>query len=469
MKSLWNKVKPYANEINLLGKEVEFEINGFSKVPSCVGTLLSLMCLGLILPITYRFIYRALDTTHPDITITTKTLAEYPTIDLHQQKFYFAMIPRNLKNGLDDLPKLGTLTAAIHIKEFVTDSSTGEVKTLRFESVELDIKVCEEVKTQFSFLANNQNLKGFLKDSICFLPKPGKEQYYKVVGQTLEDIHTTLEVRLNPCIMAPPSECYTAPEIKEVSFLVLYPSPNIDYSKTSDFFTWIAVAGPRILVDPGTDQVNSVYLKTHQLYKDTSFLKEAELEHDYVSISDQFMYSNSRDASVIACDAADVGSQRKCPPYFELSVSASNELQIVTRSYINLIEALSEVGGFREVILMIFGSIYFVYNCFAQELRLYIVNSVYGHKHTRDEFRRQVAGVDDHLDVVQLIKELNGLRVLNRLIFQDYHLSLFPELLVKLKEEEELRIEQEKKSKWSKVSSINCKLQKLKKLIFWNF
>ena len=441
MKKLWNKIKPHLNELNILGLEVQFEINGFSKVPFCMGTLLSLISISLMLVITYTFVLNVFDTSGPDVSIKSKTLPNYPKIDLQNNSFYFALIPRNLKKGVDDFDRMGTFTATIRELAFVKDSAGNPVKISQ-KRFEMEVRICAEVTDYIKYINRNQNLRSFLKETLCFKPKPSEENEYYLVGQTLEDVQRTIEIKIWPCSLEPPSKCYSREEVERVTFLLIYPSPNLDYSKTDDYFSLNVVSGPMLRIDPHIITKNTFGLMSHELKKDTSIFGEPEPEMDFISVKDTFLHSNSRDHAQITCSAAQIGANSKeCEPYFELSVTSSNEAERIIRKYSHIFEALAEVGGFREVILMIFGSLYFVYNCFGRELKRYIVNNVYGYKHSRAEFNRRIAGVEDHLDVVQLIKELNGLRVLNRVIFKDYHLSLLPDLLVKLKEEEEKKIE----------------------------
>ena len=45
--------------------------------------------------------------------------------------------------------------------------------------------------------------------------------------------------------------------------------------------------------------------------------------------------------------------------------------------------------------------------------------------------------IDKNLDIVEVMKELNGLKVINRAVFQDHHLELMPDLLTEMEKKDE--------------------------------
>ena len=445
---------------NMIGTEVGFDINGFSRVPSCFATLLSLLGLVVINVVGIQFIMRAFSTKSPDINVELKTLSVYPRTDIYKDNFFFAIFPIDTNSSRKPNEAFLTFNANINLRKFVKNDQ-DLIINVTLDLIELDSLSCSEVAEdpRFEFLTKNKNIGGLLSSAYCFLPKKGEEDKYFLQGEPLADVDSSINIDVLPCSLDNPSDCATEDELKYMDFLVIHPNPDVDYSKTEDFLTWIAFAGSRAKIDINSRQMYMLDVKTMQLFKDSSFIGESTKEADFVKIDSQYVNSVHRKSTQIHCPKSIVKNNDKdnlaCEPYFTIRVLASNKKEIITRVYPNIIQALSEVGGFRELVFMACGVVYLLYNCYFDEFRRYLVDNVYGYKHSKKEFKEHIGSIEDNMDIVELIKELNGLKVLNRVIFKDHHIALLPKVLAKLKEEDEQKKKRLKNKK--SISTLRCK------------
>ena len=121
-----------------------------------------------------------------------------------------------------------------------------------------------------------------------------------------------------------------------------------------------------------------------------------------------------------------------------MRLASSGRVEILTRKYGHFMNALAEIGGFFEISLFFAWIFYFVFigNSFVETL----VKSVFGDVEV-SKFEKLI---DKNFDTVELMKEFSCSRVLNRLFFKERHLSLLPDLLLKMDERENERKDKKK-------------------------
>ena len=453
------KVSNALKNFNTIGNEVEFDINGFSRVPSCFGTLVSAVGLLVITTVGIQFILGAFNTKSPDINVELKTLPVYPKIELYKNNFFFVVLPIDMAISGLPLTSFMTMNAYVSKREFVK-APNGTILDAKFKNVYLDTIQCSELQRdpRFNFIYANKNVDGVLNIATCLLPKKGEEEEYFVEGEPLSDFDSNLNIEILPCSLDDPTQCASREQLKFLDFLITYPNPDVDYSKTEDFLTWIAVAGTRARVNVNDHQLHILEVSSIELNKDSSFMGKPTKEAELMKVHTQYSNSVHREVSQLHCPKAILNNPFVCQPYISLRIITSNKREVITRVYPNIFQALSEVGGFRELVFMAAALIYMVYDYIFDAFKRYIVDNVYGYKHSKKEFKEHIGSIEDHLDIIKLIKELNGLKVLNRVIFKDHHIALLPKVLAKLKEEEEEKKKEIAKEKEKSVSTLNRKL-----------
>ena len=437
---LLQKVKSLIGSINIVGEEPNFKIQGFSRVPSPISILLSVIGIGFIGFISYLFLSESFDLTKPDVNIELRTLSNYPKVPLGKENILFAMIRRNPMMSPNSNPAaLDTVIAEINLKTF-RKNANGETMPASFEKFRLDTVQCSQVRDDFSYLANTSVGEAMFERGICFKPKEGQLDQYFLQGHPLEEINSSLDISVWPCSLSDPTKCASSQIFSRGQYTIVMPSPDVDLSKPDDFFQWVALAGDMNDADAGTKQQFYSKFKKYSIYDKTSIFSEVEHRKDYFQIDDTYVKSFYRDRNQVHCPASAIGNRALCQPYIEMKFSSSNKEETITRLYPSFLRALSEIGGFTELIMMFIGFLYGVYNAWFNEMRSFLVKNVFARGEKIGSCSGDKKGygkvVEDNLDIVEVMKELNGLRLLNRAIFKDHHLTLLPEVLSKIKDEE---------------------------------
>ena len=222
--------------------------------------------------------------------------------------------------------------------------------------------------------------------------------------------------------------------------MIIAPSPDVDLSKKDDFLEWVPLSSDMHEINPSTRQQFNTKFKHYSILDQTSMFNEPEKRLDYFQQGDTYIKSFVRDADQVHCPASAIGNKALCQPYLEMKYTSSNSQENITRLYPSLLRSLSEIGGFTELIMLSVGVVYAVYNAWFSEMRSFLVRHVFGRDGKSKCCPEQKKGygkvIEDNLDIVEVMKELNGLRMLNRAIFKDHHLALLPEVLTHIKDEE---------------------------------
>lgn len=192
-------------------------------------------------------------------------------------------------------------------------------------------------------------------------------------------------------------------------------------------------------------------------------------------------------ANLDHCSQASV-TDKSCPAYLKVEYRASGIYHSYERTYTDIIEAYSEVGGLKELVFLASMFVYMFYNGFAMSsflrnklLNLDSIRGMLQQTKTRSvagqssitlepqnpeiyslqegiaapqskksseaplKLKSQIAdlkeGLDEmvetSLDVSTLIRELNNWKILRQIIFRQYHLELLPLVAIEVKRKQQ--------------------------------
>ena len=438
---LLQKVKSLIGSINLVGEEPKLKIQGFTRVPSFCSILLSAIAIVFINFISYLFLSESFNLSKPDVNIELRTLSNYPRVPLANENIYFAMMIRNFRVPTNTtISRMMTLRAVISIKSFTRDQN-GVPINFEVKDYPLETVPCSQIQgDQYSYFSSSEISHALLEGGVCFLPKKGEIDNYYLQGHQIEDIYSELKVSLLPCSLEDSTQCLDSETMRSTEYMLVSPSPDVDLSKPDDFLNWIPLSSDVVPIDPGSHQHFNSKFKKFSIYDKTSMFREALHRKDYFRIDENYIYSFSRNRNKVHCPSSTIGNRALCQPYVEIKFTSSDKQETITRLYPSILRALSEIGGFTELIMMLIGFLYGMYNSWFDEMRSFLVQKVFarGEKTSSCSVKNKGFGkvVEDNLDIVEVMKELNGLRLLNRVIFKEHHLQLLPEVLSKIKDEE---------------------------------
>ena len=449
-------LKTFGSWINLIGEEVNFSVSeGLSKPPSLCATCLSILGILVISVISYEFIRQSIDRTNPGINIELKTLSNYPKVNLEQNNFYFTLLPISelYSPGQFMEGSLYTITAEISIKTAdYTKKSAREI--LKFQRKQLKVVRCSEVKEEFSYLRRNKQFpENLINNAFCFLPPEDLKKEYFVEGQALDSFESQIEIKIWPCSLDDPTECQPKRIVDGRRFLLIYPTPDIDYSKVDNFLDWASLGDTDSLLSTSNRQIHSYKFKHFEVFDQKDVFSSPKPKKQFFSVENSHTVNLDRNVNQLHCPKTRIGINRACPPYLEMRFASSNRVEIVTRTYPTLITALAEIGGFVELVLLFLGILYGLFNIYFKELQTHLVSKVFGLNKNLTGLKKFSEVIDQNLGIVEVMKELNGLKLINRAIFKDFHLKLMPEVLTKIKKEENLDEECKKKKEEAKLQT----------------
>ena len=429
--------KKIASKVNLVGDEVKFDISGDDKPPSICATILSVLGLIAITVISFEFIRNSLDTTNPSINIEFKTLSKYPKVDLQKEGFYFALIPiTHIFNPERVKGSRFTLEAVVWNKNHNRDDPNLNT-AIKVNQIQLKTVPCRDVIDKVKYLSQSETMNSFLDIAYCFVPPDNLASSYFAQGQPLESFDAAVSIRIYPCSLDDPTQCASSREINQENFMLVHPSPDIDYSKGDDFLKWIALGDTSLEISTSNRQRFFYKFKHFSVYDQEDLFSNPKKNRDFFAIDDYYVYSIDRDSNQIHCPKSQIGNHDACPPYAQMLFSSSNKRERITRIYPTVVRAFSEIGGFFELVVISISMMYGIYNLYFKEMKSLLVQKVFGLKRIEKDHQQYYKVIGDNLDIVEVMKELNGLKVLNRAFFKDYHLKLLPRVLSKISNDEE--------------------------------
>ena len=160
-----------------------------------------------------------------------------------------------------------------------------------------------------------------------------------------------------------------------------------------------------------------------------------------------------RDEKKTQCTAEEIDGYTTCLPYLTTQITSSTESLVITRSYTGILDMFGEMGGIKQILDVIFLSLYtFIHSYLFRRHLLYKIFNLRTHRNifcckknnttdpitypsalsnqqsnpysTEDKLKQRIQSahkiIDENLDIVTILKELNILQVLAAEIFKNY-------------------------------------------------
>lgn len=428
-------------KINLIGEQVTLRIGKSARYNTFFSICLSILAILATIAFAIYFITNAFDTTSPSINIEYKTTSSYPKLDLHGNGTYLAFLP--IKSGTFDFLDYVSLVGLIIKKEFVRDE-LGNIIDVRLNNFPMITKKCSEVQGVEYEYVKESNVTETVFKTLAYCLVPENPQDYYVQGQSIEEITSDIVINISPCSLPDPSLCKDPRTI--VNILAIIPSPNLELSKLHNFLKYVPSGDLQMSLNINLKSIVSISFKKETVKNEREIFQQAGLPgpQDFISMENKRTFTGYRDPSQTYCSPDIVFNDRVCHPYVSITIASSGTQVITSRKYKELIFALSEIGGINEIIFVFAGVIYFIYQQFGS-FDAFLVEKILKRKklskkqreeqNPQCEYEDYKDVVDDCFDIVKLSKELNGLKILNKVLFKDHHRALMPELLVKLRKE----------------------------------
>ena len=256
-------------------------------------------------------------------------------------------------------------------------------------------------------------------------------------------------ITVYPCKMNPsaPTNCKPIEVFQAIQLIMTVPQVAFDPENSKTPIEVVPNSERMIDVNVGTSQVRTTYFKHVEIFDDRyDFVKES-LKESYSEIDYSEIQSFQREPLNPLCDPVPV-APAFCYPYIVLQFKSGGRKITTKRKYGKVFTILGELGGFRDILILVFTIGYIVVNCNkdvkAQKLAILGKNyeknrkfltggsdKVFIDKKKIDEKNSEIEDIegdviDEATDGIKLTQKALEVEVINGFLFQDYHRALLP-------------------------------------------
>lgn len=471
-----NKLK----SLDILAPNINLNVAGRGSVQTLFGAFLSVVCTALFIFMTAFIVMNFFKTDNPTISEYVRVNNKYEKIDLVSEKLmpiiYF-YLDEVIPMKVEDLSKYVTMRMTL-LKYNTTTSSSG-TQEAQTEYYPMEVRSCGSlIKEGAKYLRLPDPDDGYLYElsknyGLCV---KASDREATISGRLSDSLFEMAQLEILPCSL--PSGCAPYEEVKRLSFIFASMKPTINllnYSKPVKFDFY---GDDYFYLNPDSTQRYNKKIMKNVIEDSRSYFFPTVVRKPFTTIERQITTSLSRSSQDLSCSAEQI-KDLQCRPYFLFEYQAGGKTSTVIRSYKGIIETLGDVGGIREIVYTFFFFIYYFYNR-SQAERL-LVETVFNfnpgvkilkpqinksskivakqddkqsvvlekeplpEQQTTDSewssaeaipqtvFRDAVDLIDKKLDVVSIVKELQALDIIVKLLLKDYHQRLIPVVALNLK------------------------------------
>lgn len=451
--------------VDFMARSPSLNLAGKSGANSYFGSLISLGVITAMALIVYKAFADYFDTTGPAIVQITSFVKVFPRTNLIEHKIFPVVYGFYLNETQMTTAQLEThITPAVQKYIYKVEKNSEGVDDVILDRIELKRGIpCkdagEEALAMLDSLYESDQMKTQVRRSgYCF---PYDKEYMSVVGgfgYSAEYLYLTL----SPCVLG--AQCVDQNTLESSYFAVTFSEATFDPSNKENPVKYTAANTELIWIQPNSLQVISNRLKRTQVVDSGGIISSDLLRSDTFSITNQVFKVAGRPAgaTVLKCNPSEIEGTGfpTCPHYVSMEFQGTGSLVKNKRTYRGLLELSSDVGGLYEIIALIGLLIYLPFAWYIRKKTLlakifpFITlakkeNTLFKKKlventeapgrslmccrKKKDEEvlleQMEDAGmevVEKSLDVVEIVKSLDRLKVITSILFHSYHFKLIP-------------------------------------------
>ena len=468
------------SKLDFLAPEVKLNIEGNKRMRTKVGGLLT-VCFLTSLVFAAVFIFRTyLRTDTPTSINEMFNRPEYPKIDLFEHRIMpvvIGYVGDTFSILAEDMKYYVSLVAARQTWYSAVDENGEAITKLNetyFEVVPC-VSLGEDNLQLYDYFGKDTYLYEMISlYGMCIKPEEG----LYVQGKGSDDLFESVSLRIKPCSLD--SGCKPVEEIEQLNFYVTQPQTSLDQANLENPYQKTVNADSLYYISTRVAQLYNTRIKFNRVLDFRGLLPAWVERTSFYDIKDTFYNTASRDPSQFTCAADEVLDSSKCVSYLEMMFQSSGSVANINRRYKTLTETFGELGGIKEVLFIIFFWAYYHYNLKVRNQ--YLIDHVYGlsddldkksnkeirnHKNgknnakwsafdlelsdlrtqgflnyfrcccckktkKREEIRQfeirksAIDGIKSSLNVINIIKEMNHLKVVCMYLFRSRHFKLSP-------------------------------------------
>jgi len=379
-------------------------------------------------------------TTNPTVLMITNEQNEYPKFDLYDQQIIPPLILFDEKTIAVDPSEVSKFVhiEAVHFVETYGIDDQGEFFR-HSTSNKIPLLPCKDIPTNsaiYEVWRNDKTLSTFVSNfGLCI--NPPRERLY-VSGKPIDQVYATIVISIYPCTLQ--SGCETEDRVRTMTINIPEMKKSIDSSNKNHPLSTIPTLENLFNLNPMLTARIENKLRFNKIEDTAGFLSSNVVRASFIDSDNVMMKYSYRQASQTTCTTQEITSDT-CIPYVRLGYSSSGSNRLVQRSYVGLFETLGNIGGLKEILLLIIALSYGCY--YDRALRNHIAEEVYSLREVgdvvnkrKDSKKKKVLTrlasdeVEANLDVISLLKQLNHLKFVVDLLIDNRHLSILQFLVL---------------------------------------
>ncbi len=427
--------------LDFLASDIKLLMQGKPSVNTTVGVVLSVVCMSIFVTLTYMIVSTYFDTSKPKITQELISMKNKPVIDFEHDK-HFPIFLFYYKDTIylekEELQKFVHVTLGRYTYYAQPDGSETVQKQF------YDLVPCSELQNSnpgtFHVDGDPAKRESLLKAGYC-IDSRGEQV---TLGSDDENIaYQIVTIDIWPCTLS--SGCKPKEDLKDLTFSIANPTVQTNYGDYKKPIKFRTEPEEYEYLSLELNQRNRFTYMRGEIYEEKGFLSTETLTHSFTTLSKLSYAFRSRNKDQITCTIEQV-EDNSCPPYFSQEVVVSNIKLKIMREYKGLVESASEIGGMIDLVFLVFYSVYGFYHhrVFSQKL----IKSIYGldapaknwcgcckkrravtHLDSLDEdaqrlkarqlYEKAKASIERDMDLVEISKEINHLRLISSILLTE--------------------------------------------------
>ena len=438
----------FFKRLDRYGDSAGLTIGGSETHQTFLGAWFSLLSLLTLILASIFFLIQFLDTNTPSVVQTTQVTGTSPEMDLYTSQFAPGFIVLEQEAPVNSL-EIGKYFTFLSVKTkqtlgFKEDGSANRLQ----EFSTIDMVPCSWLPlATFDQLYGYSKSKKYtydflLKYGVCINPK--SKEFLTIQGKPTDEVSSTLNWNLYPCD-SNSYECKSSSTMQSVSVIIVMPEFGLDLTnKQQPAVAW-PLTSPEVPVILSGIQRTFIDLKKNRIEDYGGFSGEELKTTEFLDVGAQRSSIGVRDQLQTSCKLPE--SLQTCTPFFEFSISSGTMFVDIQRNYKTIVDTLSSIGGIKEIIFMLFGFVYALFKGNSQQK--YLRQQIFGGDEDTEEILQAIIGqpkpttgsseksgemhrrvsndvakiadlaISECLDIVTIVKELNKVKVLFALLFQD--------------------------------------------------
>ena len=218
------------------------------------------------------------------------------------------------------------------------------------------------VETGLNNIESKVDYKALFNDSI--LCGDIKDEDTAVEGSKFRFPFIRLDINIFPCSLPDPTQSASIEELSTLQIGFIQMIQVAKYKEKGKPLEPALDPDTVFYVDITTKTQITNFMKMNHIYDDDIGIIGERLTQKFIDVDRTKTVTGSRLTQSVYCTKQQIDSGH-CEYYTQVITRSSNEKMIIQRRYKQFFGAISEIGGFNDLIIIILWAFYFFYNSYS--------------------------------------------------------------------------------------------------------